>query len=67
MAYSMNTLVEETKSELVEFINSKIEKGLPISVAGLILENINNQVRVNTENVIKMESELSEKEEKGDE
>lgn len=35
-----NTKVKETENELLQFVNSKIQGGIPHSVLGLMLENM---------------------------
>lgn len=63
MSKGINTLVEEAKEELVSFINSKLELGLPVAVVGVILDNLSNQIKLHTINAIKMEEDRAEKEE----
>ena len=63
MSKGINTIVEETKTELINLVNSKLEIGLPVSVVGVILDNVSNQIKLHTINAIKMEEDRVEKEE----
>ena len=63
MSKGINTIVEETKTELINLVNSKLEIGLPVSVVGVILDNVSNQIKLHTINAIKMEEDRAEKEE----
>ena len=63
MSNGINTIVEETKTELINLVNSKLEIGLPVSVVGVILDNVSNQIKLHTINAIKMEEDRVEKEE----
>lgn len=63
MSKGINTAVEEAKVELIELINSKLSMGIPVSVMGVIVDNISNQIKLHTINAIKMESENNYKEE----
>ena len=62
MSKGINTVIEETKTELTELINSKLKMGVPISVMGLIVDNVSNQIKPHVINAIKMESENSNSE-----
>ena len=63
MSKGINTIAEETKTELINLVNSKLEIGLPVSVVGVILDNVSNQIKLHTINAIKMEEDRAEKEE----
>jgi hypothetical protein len=63
MNKGINTAIEETKAELIELINSKLSMGVPVSVMGIIIDNVSNQIKLHTMNAIKMESENAQKEE----
>ena len=41
----INTVIEETKDEIVSLINTKLQGGIPVSVMGLILQNVMYEVR----------------------
>lgn len=62
MSKGINTIIEETKTELTDLINSKLKMGVPISVMGLIIDNVSNQIKPHVINAIKMESENSNSE-----
>lgn len=66
MTKGINTLIEETKTELTDFVNSKLKMGLPISVMGLIIDNMSNQIKPHIISAIKMESESSNSKQEND-
>lgn len=45
MSKGINTIIEETKIEFINLINSKLEKGLPISVIGLIVDDVSAKIK----------------------
>ena len=44
MNTGINTLIEQTKKELADLINQKLQQGMPISVVGLILDTLMYEV-----------------------
>jgi hypothetical protein len=52
-----NTKVKQTENELLEFINSKIQGGIPHSVLELILENMLLKIGNEVNNIIQSEQE----------
>lgn len=40
-----NVIVDETRSEITEMINSKLQNGFPVTIIALILENVLTGVR----------------------
>ena len=63
MNKGINTVIGETKAELVSLVNSKLEMGVPVSVMEVVVENLLTQLKLHTINAIKMESEITLKEE----
>lgn len=57
----INTLIIETKNEILDLLNSKLQKGLPITVIGLMMENIQNEINMQTSKVLEEESKELEK------
>lgn len=57
----MNTLIEETKTELLNFINSQLQKGVPVSAMWLIVNNMNNQLKDVVSQTVQMEAEQAKK------
>lgn len=55
MSVGINTLVEETKKELADLINTKLKQGLPISVVGLLLDSLMYEVKNNIDVAIAQE------------
>ena len=56
MEKGFNTFVEETKVELINFINSKLQMGLPISVVSLIIDNVSVQIKKEMNNILEQEA-----------
>lgn len=56
MEKGFNTFVEETKVELINFINSKLQMGLPISVVSLIIDNVSIQIKKEMNNILEQEA-----------
>lgn len=57
MNKGINTAIEETKAELINLINSKLAMGVPVSVMGVLIDNISYQIKPHVINAVKMESE----------
>lgn len=57
MNTGINTLIEQTKKELADLINQKLQQGMPISVVGLILDTLMYEVKNNIEIAIEQEQE----------
>lgn len=57
MNMGINTLIEQTKKELADLINQKLQQGMPISVIGLILDTLMYEVKNNIEIAIAQEQE----------
>lgn len=57
MNTGINTLIEQTKKELADLINQKLQQGMPISVVGLILDTLMYEVKNNIEIAIAQEQE----------
>ena len=53
----INTIIEETKNELVSLINTKLQEGVPVTVVGLILENVMYEVRDSIKATLARESQ----------
>lgn len=62
MEKGFNTIVEETKVELLNFVNSKLQKGLPISVISLIIDNMSTQIKKEINNVLEQERQMEQQE-----
>lgn len=56
MEKGFNTFVEETKVELINLINSKLQMGLPISVVSLIIDNVSVQIKKEMNNILEQEA-----------
>lgn len=63
MNKGINTVIGETKAELISLVNSKLEMGVPVSVMEVVVENLLTQLKLHTINAIKMESEITQEEE----
>lgn len=50
-----NTKLKQAEEELLQFINSKIQMGIPHSVLGLLLENTLLKIEKETELIIQSE------------
>lgn len=57
MNTGINTLIEQTKKELADLINQKLQQGMPISMVGLILDTLMYEVKNNIEIAIAQEQE----------
>ncbi|MGN1370932.1 MAG: hypothetical protein ACI4XM_01435 [Candidatus Coprovivens sp.] len=64
MNKGFNTAVEETKEEVLNFINSKLQMGLPISVIGLIIDNVMTNVRKEIVRMVEEEKKQIDEENK---
>ena len=53
----INTIIEEAKNELVSLINTKLQEGVPVTVVGLILENVMYEVRDSIKATLARESQ----------
>lgn len=62
MNKGFNTRVEETKTELLNFVNQKLQEGLPLSVLSLIVENILKDVKMEIPKVLEQERKQNEAE-----
>lgn len=60
MNKGINTAIEETKVELLNFVNAKLQMGLPISAMGLIIDNMSNQLKNKIVEIINVEQQASE-------
>lgn len=52
-----NVIITESKKEILDTINGCLSKGVPISVIGLIIENLMFEINNSLTNTIKKESE----------
>lgn len=51
----INTLIIETKNEMLDLLNSKLQQGLPITVIGLIVDSIQIEINMQTSKVLEDE------------
>lgn len=63
MEQGINTIIVETKKELVNAINSAIGKGLPIAVVELMLDSVTSEVKGLVEKALANEKQKAEEEE----
>ena len=61
MQKGINTAIEETKVELLNLVNSKLQMGVPISVMGLIVNNLLTQINNETLKIVKQEEAENKK------
>ena len=52
----VNTIILETKGNILEAVNNGIRQGLPISIISILVENIMLDVEKNLNNVIEKEN-----------
>lgn len=52
----INTLIIETKNEMLDLLNSKLKQGLPITVIGLIVDSIQTEIKMQTSKVLEDEA-----------
>lgn len=46
MANKTNYEINRAKGELIKWVNEKLQKGIPLSVMDIMLENISNQIKI---------------------
>lgn len=63
MEQGINTIIVETKKELVDAINGAIGKGLPIAVVELMLDSVTSEVKGLVEKALANEKQKAEEEE----
>ena len=56
MDKGFNTEVENTRKELAQLINEKLQMGIPFSVVSLIIENILVEVRTGVDKALQQEA-----------
>lgn len=66
MANKTNYEVNRAKGEIIKWVNEKLQKGIPLSVMDIMLENISNQIKIQLIQALIAE-EKQQSEEKTDE
>ena len=53
----VNTIILETKGNILEAVNSGIRQGLPISIISILVENVLFEIDKNLNNALKKENQ----------
>lgn len=63
----INTMINQTKEDLVKLINESLKKGVPIICVGMILNELRNEIQANVNLVLDREKQMEKEHEQEEE